>query len=86
MNERDLMDGEGTIPSLVSLALFAIVFCLALTAMEFGPALTDPVRAALADLPKSVKAGALAAFILGIMAIVRIGVLLSGGGSRGDDQ
>ncbi|WP_300544516.1 hypothetical protein [Maricaulis sp.] len=83
MQDHDWTDGEGAVPSLVSLALFAIVFVSAIAAVEFGAGLIEPVKAALADLPRSIKAGALAVFILGVMAVVRIGVLLTGGRTGG---
>lgn len=85
MDDRDLSDYAGSVPSLVSLALFAIAFFAAILAVEFGTGLIEPVRAALAELPATLKAGALAAFILGVMAIARIAVLLGGGLRKGTD-
>lgn len=76
MDDHDLTTGEGGAPTLVSLALFAVIFFSALLAVEFGSDLVEPLRAALAGLPASLKAGALAAVILGLMAIARIAVLL----------
>lgn len=80
MNKQHIPDGEGEMPSLVSLALFAVVFSMGVAVVEFGAGLVDPVRIALAELPHGLKAGALAAFILGIMAVARIAYLLGGGG------
>lgn len=82
MDERHHLNGEEAVPSLVSLALFAVVFFFGLAAVEFGAGLVDPVRAALAELPATVKAGALGAFVLGLMAVVRIAWLLGGGDRR----
>lgn len=86
MDRRHFLDGGGSVPSLLSLAVFAVVFFAAIAALEFGAGLVDPMRAALAELPASVKAGALAAFILGTMAVMRIVHLLGGGDSQGREQ
>lgn len=86
MDKRHFLDGGRGVPSLLSLAVFAVVFFAAIAAVEFGAGLLDPMRAALAELPASVKAGALAAFILGTMAVIRIAQLLGGGDSQGREQ
>ena len=85
MDHHDLTESGYGIPSLVSLGLFAVIFFAAILAVEFGAGLIDPVRAALTELSASVKAGALAAVILGIMAIARIAVLLGGGHRKETD-
>jgi hypothetical protein len=85
MDDHDLSEYAGGAPSLVSLALFALAFFAALLVVEFGGGLIDPIRAALAELPASLKTGALAAFILGVMAIARIAVLLGSGFRKGTD-
>ena len=78
MNEHDMKDGEGNVPSLVSLALFGVVFLSAILVAEFGSGLIEPVRLAVAALPASLKAAALVVVILGAMAIARIAILLGG--------
>ena len=85
MDENNLTEHEGGVPTLVSLALFALVFFAAILAVEFGTGLIEPVRTVLADLPATLKAGALAAFILGVMAIARIAVLLRGDARKETD-
>jgi len=84
MTDHELMDREGATPTLVSLALFAVVFFASIAAVTFGSALIDPVRSALAGMPAGIKMGALTAFILGVMALARIGVLLARAGTRGE--
>ncbi|MBO6763982.1 hypothetical protein [Maricaulis sp.] len=86
MDDRDLTTGEGGAPTLVSLALFAVIFFSALLVVEFGSDLIEPFRAALAGLPASLKAGTLAAVILGLMAIARIAALLGFGANRAKES
>lgn len=76
MDKHDLTGREGGAPTLVSLALFAIVFFSVLMVIGSAGALIEPARIALAAMPDTFKAGALAAIILGLMAIVRIANLL----------
>ena len=68
----------GEAPSLVSLALFGLVFLPTIfLAGMVGPSL-DMVRDVIAGLSAEMKAGALTVFILGLMAIARILSLLLG--------
>lgn len=71
-----------TVPSLISLAGFAVVFFGALALIHVGGLSFEPVRVWLANLAPEFRAGVLAALILGIMAIARIMVLLKNGFDR----
>lgn len=82
MTKRAMSDEEGEMPSLLSLALFAAVFFPAIVLAEFGADLVGPVQVFLTELPESLKAASLGAFILGTMAIARIMALLTGHGSE----
>ncbi|MFT6662960.1 MAG: hypothetical protein ACJA0K_002975 [Maricaulis maris] len=69
----------GESPSLVSLALFAVVFLPTIfLAGMVGPSL-DMVREIIGGLSTEMKMAGITVFILGLMAIARILTLLFGG-------
>ncbi|WP_297736607.1 hypothetical protein [uncultured Maricaulis sp.] len=69
----------GDPPSLVSLALFAVVFLPTIfLAGMIGPSI-DMVRDVIAGLSPEMKMAGLTVFILGVMAIARIFTLLFSG-------
>jgi hypothetical protein len=82
MTMRDWMKDfgdAGESPSLVSLALFAVVFLPTIfLAGMVGPSL-DMVREIIGDLSTEMKMAGITVFILGLMAIARILTLLFGG-------
>ena len=85
MTMRDWMkdfSDAGETPSLISLALFAVVFLptIFLSGM-IGPSL-DIVRDAIGGLSTEMKMAGLTVFILGVMAIARIFTLLFGGRAK----
>ncbi|WP_323762047.1 hypothetical protein [Maricaulis sp.] len=68
----------GEAPSLVSLALFAMVFLPAIFfAGMIGPSL-DVIRDVIGGLSAEMKMAGLTVFILGLMALARIFTLLIG--------
>lgn len=82
MTLRDWMKDfgdAGETPSLVSLALFAVVFLPTIfLAGMVGPSL-DMVREIIGGLSTEMKMAGITVFILGLMAIARILTLLFGG-------
>ncbi|WP_304075338.1 hypothetical protein [Maricaulis maris] len=82
MTMRDWMKDfgdAGETPSLVSLALFAVVFLPTIfLAGMVGPSL-DMVREIIGGLSTEMKMAGITVFILGLMAIARILTLLFGG-------
>ncbi|ABI64792.1 hypothetical protein Mmar10_0499 [Maricaulis maris MCS10] len=82
MTMRDWMKDfgdAGETPSLVSLALFAVVFLPTIfLAGMVGPSL-DMVREIIGGLSTEMKIAGITVFILGLMAIARILTLLFGG-------
>jgi hypothetical protein len=82
MTLRDWMKDfgdAGESPSLVSLALFAVVFLPTIFLVGMvGPSL-DMVREIIGDLSTEMKMAGITVFILGLMAIARILTLLFGG-------
>jgi hypothetical protein len=82
MTMRDWMKDfgdAGESPSLVSLALFAVVFLPTIFLVGMvGPSL-DMVREIIGDLSTEMKMAGITVFILGLMAIARILTLLFGG-------
>jgi hypothetical protein len=82
MTMRDWMKDfgdAGESPSLVSLALFAVVFLPTIfLAGMVGPSL-DMVREIIGGLSTEMKMAGITVFILGLMAIARILTLLFGG-------
>ena len=73
----------GEAPSLVSLALFAVVFLPTIfLAGMVGPSL-DMVREVVSGLSTELKLASFTVVILGLMAIARILALLFGGRDRG---
>ena len=82
MTLRDWMKDfgdAGETPSLVSLALFAVVFLPTIfLAGMVGPSL-DMVREIIGGLSTEMKIAGITVFILGLMAIARILTLLFGG-------
>ncbi|MAC88261.1 hypothetical protein [Maricaulis sp.] len=82
MTLRDWMKDfgdAGEAPSLVSLALFAVVFLPTIfLAGMVGPSL-DMVREIIGGLSTEMKIAGITVFILGLMAIARILTLLFGG-------
>ncbi|WP_143742865.1 hypothetical protein [Maricaulis sp. W15] len=85
MTMRDWMKDFGDAgdpPSLVSLALFAVVFLPAIfLAGMVGPSL-DMVRDVIGGLSPEMKMAGLTVFILGVMAIARIISLLASGDEK----